>query len=281
MVRKLEGGTVKPVGMFALADVWKPVGAVDFGDAVFLPTDAYMLAQPGEHKFGQNPDIDTGDVPTPIWDGPKGGYTGWIDSAAACEISSDDPNDDDGDTGAWVVRVKGLDANGKLKEFDATMNGAGAVAIGDFYRIFRMEVLTAGTSKVNEGTITAETTVGGDVMAVITPTFGQTLMAIYTIPTDYAYARMLSIFIQMNHDGVSNRAGAVQLRARAVGENGPDAAWAVKENMELYNQAGPVFQQFFYAPRYEPLTDLMLICTQISQNNAIVSGGFDLLFARG
>lgn len=243
---------------------------------VLVDGDPWMLDVPGEHKFGLNPDIDTGDTPVEVWDGPKGGYTGWIAAAAACEISSDDPNDDDGDTGAWTVKVTGLDTNGLLQTFTATMNGAGAVAIGTFYRIFRMEVLTAGTTGTNEGTITAETTVGGDVMAVITPGNGQTLMAIYTIPDDYDHSRMLNIFCQMNHDGTNNRAGAVQLRARAVGANGPNASWAVKETMELYNRAGPLFHPLYHAPTYEPLTDLALVCTVVTGNNSVVSGGFDL-----
>lgn len=243
-----------------------------------IAIDPWMLGSAGVHKFGQNTDIDTGDVPAPIWDGPKGGYTGWIAAAEACEVLSNDGDDAAGDTGARTVIVQGLDGSGNLQSFTATMAGATPVPIGSFYRIFRMRVITAGTTQTNEGTITARTVAGSTVMAVITPGTGQTLMAIYTTPADYDKAYMINLWLQMRHDGTNNRAGTFALLARAVGDAGANAAWQTKETMEVYNRAGPLFHPMYHASTYEPLTDLILIATDVTANNVIASGGFDMKF---
>ena len=75
-------------------------------------------------------------------------------SAGVVSLVSADANDDDGDTGARTVEIQGLDANYVEQTETVTMNGTSAVSTtASFIRVFRMRVLTAGTSETNEGNI--------------------------------------------------------------------------------------------------------------------------------
>lgn len=102
-------------------------------------------------------------------------------SAGVVSVVSADVNDDDGDTGARTVEIQGLDGNYNVLVETVTLNGTSAVTTtGTFLRVFRMRVITSGTSETNEGNITAS--IGGSDVARILADKGQTLMAVYTVP---------------------------------------------------------------------------------------------------
>ncbi len=170
-------------------------------------------------KFGVNVDVDTTTDPEDVW--ANGGVYTFPSSAAACTLVSDDDNDDDGDTGARTVRVYGLDANYMKQQEDVTLNGTSTVALANTYlRVFRMEVLTAGSTGTNEGTLSLVHG-GATTLAAIqaTPTVGSTMMAIYTIPKDYSRAYLARFRCGMI-DAANNAEAMVRLDVRP--ENG---AW--------------------------------------------------------
>ena len=111
-----------------------------------------------------------------------GGNQYYPTSAGVVSIVSSDANDDDGDTGAITVEIQGLDGNYAEISETVTLNGTSAVTTtASFLRVFRMRVLTAGSSGTNEGNITAS--IGGNNVARISGgNGGQTLMAVYTVP---------------------------------------------------------------------------------------------------
>lgn len=111
-----------------------------------------------------------------------GGDQYYPTSAGVVSVVSSDVNDDDGDTGARTLEVQGLDGNYEEISETITLNGTSAVTTtASFLRVFRMRVITAGTTGTNEGNITAS--IGGNNIARInSANGGQTLMAVYTVP---------------------------------------------------------------------------------------------------
>lgn len=140
-----------------------------------------------EHKFGANPDAHTSEGT--VWDaGVDGAAYPWAAIAAGpdLELVSGDADDTAEGAGARTVQVDGLDSDFALQSEVVTTNGATAVALTKtFVRIYRMKVLTAGTSLTNEGAITLRDVSNTPTFAQIIAGKGQTLMAVYTIPAGY------------------------------------------------------------------------------------------------
>ena len=136
----------------------------------------------GIQKFGYNSSVGTSFET--IWDG-GGDYTFLTSAGTATATSSDTSSDNNG-----TVRIYGLDSNYDLAEETITIGGsAGSTS---FIRVFRAIMLTATTGNANVGTITI--TVSSTTVAQIQPTYGQTLMAVYTVPRKYqAYLVQLDV----------------------------------------------------------------------------------------
>lgn len=136
------------------------------------------------HKFGHN--LDVNGVFETIWS--VGNNYSYLSAATVLKISSSDTNDTSAGTGARTVYVQGLDSNYNQLEETVTLNGQTAVdTTNSFIRIFRMEVLTAGSGKKNAGIIYAGTgtiTAGvpANKYASIPIGYNQTMMAVYTTP---------------------------------------------------------------------------------------------------
>lgn len=150
------------------------------------------------YKFGFASAVSTSN--TIIWDG-NNGFSGFFDTAQSVTVASTDPDDAVGGGGAIALEINGLDANLlQIKEY-ITLTGTTSVTLTNQYRfIFRMRCLTedgsASTEDTdpftgpNHGTITAVG--GGQNMAIVGATNGQTLMAIYQVPSN-KYGELLSV----------------------------------------------------------------------------------------
>ncbi len=158
---------------------WRPKEMLDIA-AGLIPRYA------GVNKFGRNPDVDTA-ADEDIWD--VGGT--WVPptTARTHDIASTSTDDDGvnapGSTGAQTIRVFGLTSwsTAEVSE-DITLDGTTNVATANSYVIIhRMQVLTAGSGRTNAGDITATAQTDGTVTAQITAGEGQTLMAIYGVPS--------------------------------------------------------------------------------------------------
>jgi hypothetical protein len=132
------------------------------------------------YKFGFNDDVDG--TEEAIW--MAGGVYNFPSDAAILRVFSDATQDDDGNDGARVVTIEGLDANYNEVSVDVTMDGTNAVnTTQTFTRVNRAFVKTAGVLNYNRGVISVvHQGTGTYTVATIAQTMSQTQQAIYTVP---------------------------------------------------------------------------------------------------
>ena len=121
-------------------------------------------------KFGYNPTV--GSNLETVWSGSNI-YT-YITTAGTAVATSSNTAADNGGT----VLVQGLDAN--YDEVSETITIGGAAGSVLFHRVYRASLTTATTADTNSGDITV--TVDTKSAAIIPAGYGQTLMALYTVP---------------------------------------------------------------------------------------------------
>jgi len=141
-----------------------------------------------QFKFGNNPSV--GNTEETIW--TQGGIYSYPPSASTMTLSSSSADDSASGTGARTVSVSGLDANYNEISETVTLNGQTPVSTTQsFLRVFRMVVLTAGSSGGNAGIIytgTGTVTAGvpTNIYAIIDGVKdNQTLMMVWTVPAGY------------------------------------------------------------------------------------------------
>lgn len=141
------------------------------------------------HKFWENPDVWTSWET--IWD--QGGLYNYISAATILSVSSTSANDTAAGTGARTVRLTGLDGDYNEITEDIPLNWlTGVNTTKEFLRIYRLEVLTAGSGTTAAGDIYVWTwTITSWIPAVINATIkiwnNQTLMGVYTTPAGYTW----------------------------------------------------------------------------------------------
>lgn len=223
------------------------------------------------NKFGQNVDIDTAqeDVWTggATWAGPT--------QARTHQIASTSTSDDGAPagTGARTIRIFGLtDWDTAEVSEDITMNGTTNVASANNYVIIhRMQVLTKGAAGPNVGLITATADVDATVTAQIAIGNGQTLMAIYGVPS------VQTLYMGLVYASVQ-KANAASVDMRLLVNPEPDAeltGFLVKQVFAI-SSTGTALAERNFQPYYAVAGPAIVkLAGESSANNASVSGGFD------
>jgi len=211
----------------------------------------------GVHKFGLNTAVGSGAFET-VWDG-NNTYTYPSSSGTATATSSDTGSDNTG-----TVKIFGLDSNYDLAEETLTIGGsAGTVS---FIRVFRAVMISANTGNTNVGTITI--TVSSTTVAQIRIGYGQTLMALYTVPRKYN-AYLMQIDVGSSKD-LENE---IRLIAKEI-DNGD--VWNTKAFVTT--RGGFVEKNYFIPVKFTEKTDLELIAK--ASSTSAISGGFELVLEK-
>jgi hypothetical protein len=210
----------------------------------------------GIQKFGYNSSVGTSFET--IWDG-GGDYTFITSAGTATATSSNTSSDNTG-----TVKIFGLDSNYDLAEETLTIGGsAGSIS---FIRVFRALMITANTGNANVGTITI--TVSSTTVAQIQPTYGQTLMALYTVPRKYnAY------LVQLDVGSSKDLENEIVFRIKKI-DNGN--TWNTRS---FITTRGGFTEKNYYVPEIiEAKTDIEMRAK--SSATSSISGGFELILEK-
>jgi len=231
------------------------------------------------NKFGHNPAATSNED---VWGG-GGVYGFYPTSAVLIDIKSSDVKDTGTGVGARTCVVYGLDENWAEQTSETiTLDGQTEVAIaGTWMRIFRLVVLTAGSSETNEGTITVQCVGAGGGLAddtigiSVNADDGQTQQAIYTIPAGKT-GYFIKGYVGIADDDKNGEVAEFQWQARP--NNGTTGAWAVKGEIGC-NSVGNSHWQYEYGIPSGPIpekTDIRIKVISATTSLGVV-GGFDLL----
>ena len=218
-------------------------------------------------KFGRNPNVKSSDYETSC-DGSK--LYPWPTAAETLNVVSTDADDTSAGTGARTVEIEGLNSSWAVITETVSMNGTTNVTTtNSFLRVYRVRVVTAGSTGVNEGTITCTNTTSSNVIGQISlgsSGFGQSLMALYTVPAGKtAYL--------INFDFSSSKDNEHTFRIMTRDNTVTDAAWNTKE----FASARGGFNDFrkLSIQKYTEKTDLDF--QAIASAASAASGGFELI----
>ena len=210
----------------------------------------------GIQKFGYNSSVGTSFET--IWDG-GGDYTFLTSAGTATATSSNTGADDNG-----TVRIYGLDSNYDLAEETITIGGsAGSIS---FIRVFRALMLTATTGNANVGTITI--TVSSTTVAQIQPTYGQTLMALYTVPRKYQ-----AYLVQLDVGSSKDLENEIKFRIKNI------------DNGNVWNTRSFITTRGGFTEKNYHVPEIIIAKTDIemrakSSATSSISGGFELILEK-
>ncbi len=209
----------------------------------------------GISKFGLNTAVGTSFET--IWDG-NNTYS-YPSSAGTATATSSDTDDNTG-----TVEIQGLDSNYDLATETLTIGGsAGSI---NFIRVFRAIMKTANTGNANVGTISI--TVSSTTVAQIRPTYGQTLMCVYTVPRKYnAY------LLQLDVGSSKDLENEIRFITKDI-SNGN--VWSTKSF--ITTRGGFIEKNYAVPIVITEKTDIELIVK--SSATSEVSGGFELILEK-
>ena len=212
------------------------------------------------HKFGAVPSMSGGGTGS-IWDVNDTVYP-W-DALGAGSIVNVERNDID-DNGITVT-VQGLDENYQSVSEDILITGPNQTGSQLFTRVNRAFISGAAT---NEGDINIQAGVaGGTIVARISQGFGQTLMALYTIP-----AGKTGYVLHGTATGSSDTDASGMMMVRYFGTG----AFRIGHAFELQLRGGQ-YDYTFQTPIPVPEKTDIDIRAVMRSNNKRITAAFDIL----
>ena len=153
------------------------------------------------------------------------------------------------------------------------MNGAGGIpTVQSFSFIYRMKVLTSGSSRVNDGDIAAFAITSGTFSAFISAGKGQTLMAVYRVP------RGKKLLIN-SYRGVLGRNAPSNVRCNleliAIVNATTNPTMNIKHSSGLFIDSGEGGAFFKYPQVFDEFTDINLRALDCTDNNTEITAWFD------
>ena len=215
------------------------------------------------HKFGAVPSMSNGATGS-IWDINDTIYP-WdaLNSVTGSIVNIERNNT--ADTGL-VVTVQGLDENYEEVSEDITITGADQTGSQLFTRVNRAFVVDAGG--VNTGNIDIEAgAAGGTTVARITAGYGQTLMAVYTVP-----AGKTGYILHGTATGSSDTDASGSMRIRYFGTD----TFRIGHAFELQLRGGQ-YDYTFQVPIPIPEKTDIDVRAIMRSNNKRITAAFDIL----
>lgn len=219
------------------------------------------------NKFGFNDTVGTDWEPIQIGSAPIVYPT----TAAVVTVVSTSGQDNTTGIGARTVEIQGLDSEYNEQVENITLTGTSPVAtLKTFIRIFRIKVLTAGSSGKPQGNLTSS--ISGNTQVILDNEYdNQSLHAAYTIP-----ARHDGYLVRMQATSTKdNKAAMVAMTAREFGAN---TVWQIKQLTEMYRNS--VVVDFPVPLRFTEKTDLEMRGKNLNNGNVSIGGTFDLILVR-
>jgi len=165
-----------------------------------------------------------------------------------------------------VIRMQGLDVNFNFIEEDIPLNASDQVGTLVFIRLNRAFMVTDGGSNI--GDINFEIGVpGGVTIARITEGYGQTLMAVYTVPAGVT-AYLLNISATASDDADAT----ISLLKREASSD----VFRIMTTFELQKRGGGFTQEFPCALTIAEMTDIDLRVISRARDKRF-TGTFDML----
>jgi len=214
------------------------------------------------HKFGAVPAMSQNNTGT-IWDVNDTTYP-WSAFSSATTLSVDRASASDADK---QVLIAGLDsAYNEITETVTLSSATGNATTKSFIRVYRAYMTNGSATNVGNVTVKASTTV----VAQITAGKGQTLMAIYTVPSGYsAYILKGAATCQDGADATGD------MFVRYFGES----AFRVGHSFEVCGDGGEYMYEFGIPLRIPEKSDID-IRASVRSNNARLTAAFDMLLER-
>lgn len=211
-------------------------------------------------KFGLNLDIDS--VKADVWS--NGGVRNDPTTAERLSIVSGSSADASGGTGAWSVRLFGVDINCNLIDEYVTLNGLTPVlTVNKYYRMYRAYVVEAGSGGKNAAaiTFTQETSsyvIGAIPWTTATAGFNQSQLSHFIIPAGYqGFLTKYTVKVGGLQGASGSRLGDIHLEQRAFNQ-----VWRIKETYGLTSDCGPSQQDHSQHPEeFDPKTEIKFSCT--------------------
>jgi hypothetical protein len=209
-----------------------------------------------------------------IWDVEGHDYNWPTGAAKQYNVSSSTAVDQASGSGAQVMTLYGLDGDFLEASEDISLNGQSTVVtVNSYSRVFRAVVGRAGGNGTNTGHIwvyTGASTSGNpnttaSVVLKISPTMGQTLMAVYTVPAN-------KVAYMCEYYGASGGGKNINIRFRARPDGG---AWNTKHIFDVINNTHS--HDHCVPHRFEPKTDMEFQAKVDSAPGTSVAGVFGLI----
>ncbi len=213
------------------------------------------------HKFGATPG-QSNNITATIWDKPDTLYP-WTSFNAAGVLTAAQANASDN---GKQVTILGLDENWNEISEVFTLSSVGTVTGSQtFKRVYRGYISSGGQ---NIGDVLFS--IGGTDILKITAGFGQTLMAIYSVPAGYtAYLYQGTASAQVNANGTGF------MYVRYSGET----SFRVGHTFEVDGTGGQYFYKFAFPQRIPEKSDIDVRITSRS-NNGRFTAAFDILLIK-
>jgi hypothetical protein len=218
------------------------------------------------YMYGHNPSVTAGAMED-LWE--VGGTR--VEDYTPVVISSVSTSADDaaGGTGAQMIRIDGLDANGDAITEMVMMNGLTPVLTTQVFSfVLRTLVILSGSSGNAIGNITSSA--GGNDQALILPSYNYSSGAFYRVPRGYT-----GFFTDTYVSGGPNDDFVADYQVKAAGTNTFISIASIEiSNSNLYSAS--------YAPPTGPIAELMIIkvrCIGVS-NNVNARGSFNITIIR-